>query len=202
MPQTPGSERRAQHKERFWKNEEAWNGSGSGWFKAPRTIPLIFAVLSQKQLTGGRDVARVYLELLARHLDGGVIEIGNEADHAYAAGYTGTRAVRTWHERMQLLEKLGFIRTRRVGNQRYKLVLLKDPLQAVADLYRRKRISEEWWEAYTLRLLETREANEVRLDAIINGQTEQPEVLAEDSASLVIGPKRYIQLEEQKVQGQ
>jgi len=169
MPQTPGAERRAQHKERYWKHDESFNGSGSGWFKAPRTLPLILAVLSQRQLTGGRDVARVYLELLARHLDGGVIEIGNEADHAYAAGYTGTRAIRTWHERMQLLEKLGFIKTRRVGNQRYKLVLLKDPLLAVADLYKRKRVSEEWWEAYTLRLLETREADEVRLDAIIHG---------------------------------
>jgi hypothetical protein len=164
MPQTPGAERRAQHKERFWKNEDAFNGSGSGWFKAPRTLPLILTLLSQRELTGGRDVARVYLELLARHLDGGVIEIGNEADHAYAAGYTGSRAIRTWHERMQLLEKLGFIKTKHVGNQRYKLVLLTDPLTAVASLYLRGTVSEAWWEAYTMRLLETREADEMRLE--------------------------------------
>lgn len=168
MPQTPGAERRAQHKARYWKQEESWNGTGSGWFKAPRTLPLILALLSQKQLTGGRDVARVYLELLARHLDGGVIEIGNEADHAYAAGYTGTRAIRTWHERMQLLEKLGFIKTRRVGNQRYKLVLLADPLNAIADLYKHGRVPEAWWETYTLRLLETREADEVRLENVLS----------------------------------
>jgi hypothetical protein len=169
MPQTPGAERRAQHKERYWKYEESWNGSGSGWFKAPRTLPLILALLSDKQLTGGRDVARVYLELLARHMDGGVIEIGNEADHAYAAGYTGTRAIRTWNERMQLLEKLGFIKTRKVGNQRYKLVLLADPLVAVANLYKQKRVPEPWWETYTLRLLETREADELRLETVISG---------------------------------
>jgi len=169
MPQTPGAERRAQHKERYWKTEESWNGTGSGWFKGPRTLPLILALLSLRELTGGRDVARVYLELLARHYDGGVIEIGNEADHAYAAGYTGTRAIRTWHERMQLLEKLGFIKTRRVGNQRYKLVLLADPLITIAHLYRQGRVPEDWWEAYTLRLLETKEADEVRLHSLTTG---------------------------------
>jgi hypothetical protein len=172
MPQTAGAERRAQHKERYWKQEESWNGTGSGWFKGPRTLPLILALLSQKELTGGRDVSRVYLELLARHMDGGVIEIGNEADHAYAAGYTGVRAIRTWNERMQLLEKLGFIKTRRVGNQRYKLVLLADPLKAVADLYRQGRVPGPWFEAYTLRLLETKEADEVRLEALTTGYQE------------------------------
>ena len=169
MPQTPGAERRAQHKERFWKADESFNGSGSGWFKAPRTLPLILALLAEKTLTGGRGVARVYLELLSRHMDGGVIEIGNEADHAYAAGYTGTRAIRTWNERMQLLEKLGFIKSKKVGNQRYKLVLLTDPVNAVAALYRSHRVPEEWWEAYMLRALETREADDVRLHSLTAG---------------------------------
>ena len=62
-----------------WSNDFAWNGTGNGWFKGPRTLPLILALLSDKKLTAGRDVAGVYLELLARHMDGGVIEIGNEA---------------------------------------------------------------------------------------------------------------------------
>ena len=169
MPITPGAERRAQHKERYWKDAESFNGTGSGWFKAPRTLPLILALLSHRQLTGGRDVARVYLELLSRHMDGGVIEIGNESDHAYASGYSGTRAVRTWNERMQLLEKLGFIKTKRVGGQRYKLVLLTDPLSAVANLYRQGSVPEAWWEAYVLRALETRETDEVRLHSLTTG---------------------------------
>jgi hypothetical protein len=62
--------------------DAAWNGAGNGWFKGPRTLPLILALLSDKKLTAGRDISRVYLELLAQHMDGGVIEIGNEADHA------------------------------------------------------------------------------------------------------------------------
>jgi hypothetical protein len=83
-------------------------------------------LLSDKKLTAGRDISGVYLELLACYMDGGVIEIGNKSDHDYAAGYTGTRAIRTWLERMQLLEQLGFIKSKHVGNQRYKLVLLVD----------------------------------------------------------------------------
>src|SRR5437870_5052588 len=110
MPQTAGSNRRAQWKERYWPDEVAWSGTGNGWFKGPRTLPLVLSLLSRKDLTAGRDVSRVYLELMARHMDGGVVEIGNEGDHAYAAGYTGNRAIRTWCERMHLLENLGFIK--------------------------------------------------------------------------------------------
>jgi hypothetical protein len=166
MPQTPGADRRAQLKERYWPKEHAWDGSGSGWFKGPRTLPLVLALLTQKGLTGGHDVSRVYLELLSRHMDGGVVEIGNESDHAYAAGYTGSRAVRTWHERMRLLEELGFIKSRHVGNQRYRLVLLVDPLSAVADLRRHNRVAEPWWEAYLLRLMETKEADTDRIEEV------------------------------------
>jgi hypothetical protein len=72
MPQTAGSERRAQLKERYWEEDAAWTGTGNGWFRGPRTLPLILGLLSQKDLTGGRDVASVYLELLARHMDAGV----------------------------------------------------------------------------------------------------------------------------------
>jgi hypothetical protein len=166
MAQTAGTDRRSQLKDHYWKIDLAWNGTGSGWFKGPRTLPLILTLLSSKTLTGGRDVSRVYLELLARHMDGGVVEIGNEADHAYAAGYTGTRAIRTWHERMQILQRLGFIKSKQVGNQRYKLVLLVDPLVAIANLRKQGSVPESWWEAYSLRLMETKEADLERLERI------------------------------------
>jgi hypothetical protein len=159
MPLTAGANRRSQLKKQYWPDEQEWDGMGSGWFKSPRTLPLILALLSAKELTAGRDISRVYLELLARHMDGGVIEVGNESEHAYAAGYTGGRAVRTWYERMQLLEDLGFIKSRRIGSQRYKLVLIVDPIAAVTGLRKEGRVPDEWWEAYRLRLLETKEAD-------------------------------------------
>ena len=166
MAQTAGTERRTQLKERYWKRDSAWNGTANGWFKGPRTLPLILALLSDKRLTDGRDVSRVYLELLARHMDAGVVEIGNEGDHAFASGYSGTRAIRTWHERMQLLERLGFIKSKQIANQKYKLVLLVDPFVAVANLRKQQRVPDSWWEAYSLRLMETKEADLERMELI------------------------------------
>ena len=45
------------------KKESAWNGTANGWFKAPRTLPFVLALLSDKGLTDGRDVSRAYSAL-------------------------------------------------------------------------------------------------------------------------------------------
>jgi hypothetical protein len=144
----------------FWPDEDAWTGENErGWFFAPRTLPLVLALLESKELSGNKDVSRVYLELLARHVDGGVVEMAHEADHAYAAGYIGGRSVRTWQERMRILEHSGFIRTKQVGNQRYKYVLLVHPTAAVQRLRDAGRVPDEWWNAYRARQTETGEAS-------------------------------------------
>jgi hypothetical protein len=182
MPQTAGADRRAQLKEHYWPEDAAWSGAGVGWFKGPRTLPLILALLADKNLTAGRDIAGVYLELLSRHFDSGVIEMGNEADHAYAAGYTGSRAIRTWHERMLILHQLGFIKSKHVGNQRYKLIFVVDPLVAIAKLRKADKVPEPWWEAYTLRLMETKEASPERLERIAGARS--------TGAKIPVGKKR------------
>lgn len=143
----------------FWPDEEAWTGENEkGWFRAPRTLPLLLSLLGEKSLSGNQDPAKVYMELLARHIDGGVIEIEQEADHAFAAGYVGKRGVRTWQERMRTLEKLGFIRTRRVGNQDFKYVLLVHPTVATQRLREAGKVSDRWWDTYRARQIETKEA--------------------------------------------
>src|SRR5260370_400531 len=60
---------------------------------------------------------------------------------------------------MRILEELGLIKSKQVGNQRYKLVLLVDPLHAVAELREKEYVPEPWWEAYLLRLMGTKEAD-------------------------------------------
>lgn len=87
--------------------------------------------LSSKKISGQSDPTDVYLELLARHKDSGIVEMTNEGEHSYAAGYAGPRGVRTWQERMKLVEELGFIKSRKSGNQQYKYVLLTHPTIAV-----------------------------------------------------------------------
>lgn len=156
---TRGYQQRGKWRWEFWSREEAWTGEDEkGWFRAPRTLPLVLQLLGSKQLSGNIDPSSVYLELLARHIDNGVVEMAHEADHAFAAGYVGSRAVRTWQERMKILENLGFIRTKKIGNQRFKYVLIVHPTVAIQRLYETKRISTQWWETYRARQIETKEA--------------------------------------------
>ncbi len=152
--------RREQRRAEFWPGADVWTGEGEkGFFIAPRTLPLIVMLLDSKKLSGRLDLGKVYLELWARHIDNGVIEITSEAAHAYAAGYSGSRAVRTWRERMKVLEKIGFIKIQSIGNEHYKYVLLVHPTTAVRRLYEENLISPEWWKAYRDRQIDTKEAS-------------------------------------------
>lgn len=151
------NERRRQIREEYWKDEDLWTGDDDGWFKAPRTMPLVLALLSSKEISSNQDPSRVYFELLSRHMTEGVIEMASELDHAFAAGYEGQRALRTWQERMAILERHGFIKTKQVGNQQYKYVALIHPTTAVQRLYTAGKINEVWWGAYCSRKAETKE---------------------------------------------
>jgi hypothetical protein len=158
------SQHRDEIREKFWPGEKAWTGENRrGWFRAPRTLPLLLVMLQDKRLTGSTDVAPVYLGLWARHWDGGVIEIPNEDEMAYEAGYTRSRGTRTWRERMELLERLGFIKTKEIAGQRYRLVLLIDPSVVVEKLAEKNLISSTLLDTYNFRRLKTREDEPVEV---------------------------------------
>jgi len=151
--------RREQIKQELWPKEIAWTGEKpeTGWFRAPRTLPLILALLADKRISGNSDLTGVYLELLARHRDSGIVDMVTTGEHSYAAGYSGPRGVRTWQERMKILEGLGFIKTKETGNQQYKYVLLVHPTVAIQRLYEAKKIPQAWWETYRTRQIEATE---------------------------------------------
>ena len=155
---TAAGERREKLVKEFWRDEDAWTGENEkGWFFAPRTLPLVLGLLGSKEISGNQDPTRVYLELVARHIDGGLVEMGPYADHAYAAGYDGPRGIRSWQERMKLLERLGFIKAKRIGNHLFKYVLLVHPTAAIQQLRDAKRVSDHWWATYRARQIETKE---------------------------------------------
>jgi len=151
------SERRVALREEIFGSEAALESPEKGWFKASRALPHVLGLLASKKVSGEVDATRVYLELLARHIDSGFVELGSEADHAFASGYSGDRAIRTWRERMKTLEKTGFIKTKPSGTQPYKYVLLV-PTEVVIDkLKRAGKVSTDWTAAYHARRLETGE---------------------------------------------
>jgi hypothetical protein len=155
---TRAYQQRKRLREQSWPKEDVWTGENEvGWFRIPRTMPLVLQLIDSKNLSGNLSPSGVYLELLARHVDNGLIEMAHEVDHAYAAGYDGSRAVRSWQERMRVLEKLGFIKTKQIGNQRYKYVLLIHPTVAIQNLYNQGKVPKPWWEAYRDRQIQTKE---------------------------------------------
>jgi hypothetical protein len=96
------------------------------------------------------------VELLARQMGEGIVEMGHERDHAFAAGYSSTRGVRTWNDNMKILETNGFIKTHRIAG-RYRYVLIVHPTTVVQHLRDSNKVSREWWDAYVERKRETKE---------------------------------------------
>jgi hypothetical protein len=139
--------------------EELWPDSASRVWKAyeekgycclPRVLPLLLRLMNDKGIIGGKagDCGPVYVELLARGRGQGIVELGNEGEHAYLAGYSGTRAVRSWRERVAGLEKAGFIEVQARPNQRVGVVLLVHPHLVAQRLHRLGLVGGEWWATY------------------------------------------------------
>ena len=138
-------------RERLFPGELAYEPPEKGFIKATRALPLVLGLLGSKEISGDRDPSRVYLELLGRCMDSGIVELGSEAEHAYAAGYTTDRGVRTWRERMDILEAAGFIKSKGLPGQKRKWVLLMDIDAAVERLQKAKKVPAEWSELYESR---------------------------------------------------
>jgi hypothetical protein len=157
--------RREEIKRQLWPDDIAWTGEKpeTGWFRAPRTLPLILMLLSDKRISGKSDLSGVYLELLARHRDSGIVDMVTAGEHSCGAGYSGARGIRTWQERMKILEGLGFIKSKESGNQQYKYVLLVHPTIAVQRLFEKKLVPQSWWDTYRPRQIEATEASYEKL---------------------------------------
>ncbi len=148
----------------------------------PRTLPLILSLIDSKDISGKKSSSSVYFELLSRHGSDGIIEMGKESDHAFAAGYQGSRAVRTWRERMNTLENNHFIITKQVGNERYGYVALIHPSTAVQRLLEEKRVPAIWMSAYLHRKLETKEPTyEKRMEKLEAAQNVVPITAAKNA---------------------
>jgi hypothetical protein len=164
MPKSKATENREKIRAEFWPKVIAWTGDEEkGWFRAPRTLPLVLMLLRSKKVSGNADPTGVYLELLARHRDSGVVDMHNEGDHSYTAGYAGPRGTRTWQERMKMLEQLGFIKSSASGNQQYRYVVLVHPSVAVQRLRDAGQIDDIWWGTYRQRQIENKEATYEKL---------------------------------------
>lgn len=165
-PARAAEKRRNELREEFWPDRRAWEGPAEvGYFCAPRTLPLILRALSDRPVSGDKDPGSVYLELMARHMGQGVIEMTHEEDHAFAAGYKSGRATRTWRDRMKVLERAGFIEASGSSPRKYARVLLVHPSIAMRKLRDAGKIHDDLWEAYRARQIEAQEPSAADLQS-------------------------------------
>ena len=154
--QNDADRKRETLRDNLWPGADKWIWNPSdadtvGFATIPRLIPLILHLL--KELSGGRsgDPSTVYLDLWCRDFGQGIIPVNDEQEFAFAAGYDGNRAVRTWRERMYSLVELGFILAKQEGNREFGQVLLLNPIAVAAKLRDEEKVSDEWWTSFVRR---------------------------------------------------
>lgn len=134
-----------------------WNRRNeSGFTTLPRTLPLIATLL--RHLGDRNDPSRAYLTLWFRARDHAFFEIQDSNEIADEVGYRGNRRVRSLHEALDQLARLGFIRIQPRGTRKYAFVLLLHPHDAVQRIKyaQPKNIPDWWWSLFTLRIQEIR----------------------------------------------
>lgn len=150
---TRAAAKRLQLRDQLWPNASnvVWNRKEEkGFCTVPRTLALLMTLIDQ--LEKGKDASRAYLDLWCRAFDEGFVEVTDESDFAYSAGYTHpNRNVRTWRERIDILKKLGFVRVAPKGSKKYGYMLLIHPHKVVKKIRRGRRVPDNWWGAYTNR---------------------------------------------------
>lgn len=137
--------------------EEVWDltdTSIKGFATMTRLMSLVMHLIQILAPKSKGDPSRVYLDLWCRDMGQGLVQITDEQECTYAAGYTSTRALRTWQGHMQTLVDLNFIRTKQKGNQEFAHVLLRNPLLVCAELHEAGEVPDEWWTAFVTRALE------------------------------------------------
>jgi hypothetical protein len=152
---TAADRRREETREDLWPDsaKRIWRGpEEKGYWCAPRVLPLLLHLTQSKALVGAKDCSFVYLELLARDFGQGVVEILDEDEHAFFAGYTSGRAKRTWQERVRALRDAGFIEVKPKGNRQIGFILILHPAQVVAKLKAGGKVPDNLWQLYQKRL--------------------------------------------------
>ena len=152
---TAATRRRLRLRQEFWpdlEDEAFWNRKNfTGFTTIPRTIPLIMLVVDQLDT---KNAGRVYFDLWCRAFDDYIVELKDESEAAFASGYIGQRAVRSWRERMDIIEEYGFVRIKKGPNGTYRYIALLDPHLVIEDLKCRGLVSEKLFDAYRAQMIE------------------------------------------------
>lgn len=142
--------RRRRVRDEYWPDAPsvAFDPKGGGWAQVPRTIPLIATLIDA--LAAREKPSRVYTALWLYDYGDGFVELPDLARFTVELGYTTRRGERSVTERLQILEDLGFVRSRPLASRKFGYVLLLDPHQVVAPMRSSPpaQVSSAWWESW------------------------------------------------------
>jgi hypothetical protein len=120
-------------RKKFWPlitDEDLWlRKERTGFATLPRSMPLIILIMDG--MNKGSPVGAVYLALWCQVMDEQFIEVRSDKDMAFASGFDGERAVRTWRDRMKRLKADGFIDYLPGPNGEITYVLLLNPYHVI-----------------------------------------------------------------------
>jgi hypothetical protein len=128
-------------------SDSLWNRKlNDGFTTMPRPMPHILQIMDDLA-DKGKPVSNVYLTLWCRVFDESLVVIQNEKEMAFEAGFTGQRAVTTWHSRMRNLVDMGFIEAKPGSLGEYNYVLILNPYLVIKKFKKANKISQQLYTA-------------------------------------------------------
>lgn len=128
--------KRERLRKKFWPEiteDQLWlRKKTKGFVTIPRGLSIIMRIMNS--LSKGKPLSDTYVTLWCYVFDEMTITIQRPRQMAMESGFTGQRAENTWRDRMQKLEKLGFIKTKSGPSGNFHYVLLLNPYLVVKSL--------------------------------------------------------------------
>ncbi len=127
-------------REKLWpglKEHDVWDRKKKvGFTTIPRTLPIFMAIMDS--MSKGKPVSSVYFELWCRAFDEHFVTLNNKEDMAFHSGFMGQRGVQVWTSRLDILNKLGFIKFAPGSHGPRSYALIWNPYEVI-KMHRKKK---------------------------------------------------------------
>ena len=124
-----------------------------GWLNIPRAMPLLLRIMDT--MSKGKPVSQTYLDLWCRTFNDSFVIANKPTEMAFYAGFNGERAVRTWADRISILDTLGFIDILDGPSGAISYILILNPFHVLKEHHAKGSIGTKAYNALIERLIET-----------------------------------------------
>jgi hypothetical protein len=105
-----------------------------GFIAIPKTMPFLGRMMDE--MSKNFPVSETYGALWCWTWDNNAfVRLNRMEEMAFAAGFTGQRGVRTFHDRLRRLEAMGFVELKAAGNSTMAFAYLPNPHVVIFRLY-------------------------------------------------------------------